>query len=250
MKEIKLSGVSHISCCCVYAKCIIGIGVNGMLSIWERGNYDLVYEELDSKYVWVSKYKTHLIIGQKDNLQLYNWDLNSRKFYPIHTFAIGTSQISVPNIIRRKQYIFIQEGGTIDVFDIVTQSKIYNLNLGSEKILQVNTWLRISSDHLFVTETGKICVFNFKTGKLATVIQEKGHYYSLGGLVVAGDYLLCSVTLTGVRIWNWRTNQLLTTLPEVIPDSGFTQPGEMIRHEDLLVISSICDKEIRVWKLY
>jgi len=101
----------------------------------------------------------------------------------------------------------------------------------------------------FVTDTGKIRVFDMLTSKCVSVLQEKQTYYSLNGVEIIGPYLICAVVERGIRIWNWKQSKLLKNLPEELPECRLVETGELVRIGDVLFINSVLLGDLKVWQL-
>lgn len=85
----------------------------------------------------------------------------------------------------------------------------------------------------------KLCVWNWKTGKL---LHKIAHKNAIVNIVIESEYVIAS-TLEEISVWNWKTGKLLHTFSEQ------SHSGAIIASDgDILAIASKYDVQIWNWK--
>eukprot|EP01125_Pyxidicula_operculata_P006892 TRINITY_DN2363_c0_g1_i3.p1 TRINITY_DN2363_c0_g1~~TRINITY_DN2363_c0_g1_i3.p1 ORF type:complete len:230 (+),score=25.84 TRINITY_DN2363_c0_g1_i3:903-1592(+) len=195
-------------------------------------------------YRWIHGNDTILACASQNCLDL--WDIESGE--RISSFP-QEYQISGQFVTLVNNLIFVQQAGSMHVYNINTKRFQCKLSTGLVSMLQVNPNLKVVNNYVFITEVGRICVFDLATEQLVSALHEPGTYYSLNGLHVIGDYAIFAVVNLGIKIWNWRKKILVSTLPQQVPECRFTQAGDILMVQDTLLVSSVVTGVIGVWKL-
>jgi hypothetical protein len=218
----------------------------GQVHMWRRDEgyrYAGLLEVTNHRYNLLDGYNETIVLSSKTAIHFYN------------TVTLKKTSISLPYQVFpstakiESGMLFIEQGGhTMGVYNVLKQELRCNL-YKSMRILQVNSNLRVHEHYVFVTDMGKIRVFDLDTSANVQTIEEPTSvYYLVSGLQVRGDLLIFAVVDAGIKVWDWRKKLLIATHPQKIYNSTFSQSGDLVLIDQCVYLSSIFHGSIDVWR--
>jgi hypothetical protein len=219
---------------------------SGLVYSWRRDDgYRLagIVDVTGSRYNWLDGVGDTLVLSSKTAIHFFNSSSGKKTSFSL-AYQVFPSTAKVEG-----GRLFVEQGGeTLSVFGVEQQTMGCAL-FKSMRILQVNSNLRVHEKFAFVTDMGKIRVFDLDTGvNVQTIEEPTSLYYLVSGLQVRGDLLVFAVVDAGIKVWNWRKKQLIATHPQKIYNSTFSQSGDLVLIDQCVYLSSIFHGSIDIWR--